>query len=78
MALHRYGGGCSVGSVASILCMPFPMLVRLVGAAKRATEPDGKKRGRGARGPDRESIIRQLEAKEAALAAEQGGAPLPA
>ena len=48
--------------------MPFPMLVRLVGAAKRATEPKSAP-GRGNPGTDDDAIIRAIEAKEAARAA---------
>lgn len=80
MALHRYGGGCSAEAVGAVLQMPFAMLVRLVGAAKRATEarPGG---GGGPRGHSRaedEAIIRAIEKKEAELLAARNAAPAPA
>jgi len=74
MLLHRYGGGVGQEAVRRILSMPFPMLVRLIGAAKRATEP--RKRG-GSRQQD-EEIIKELEAKEAAIAAAQKAGLAPA
>ena len=68
MALHRYGGGASAEAVARLLRMPFHMLVRLIGAAKRATTID-KKDGRARRHPsapaDEAEIIKLLDKKAA-------------
>lgn len=68
MALHRYGGGASAEAVDHLLRMPFLMLIRLIGAAKRATSIDRKdKHGarRAAAPTDEAEIIKLLDQKAA-------------